>query len=154
MTSQEVMIESAAFLDTDARAENDRIRLDIQQHLDDLADARVRLDALDIERDVLRRAAIPAEVQARLDDIDLELTPRREMATEAVARLEKQVRESVHIFGETVTGEWLQAVYNHGERGWEDDKLIGYAAAHPEILQWRVMGKPSITIRTLGVKSK
>jgi hypothetical protein len=58
------------------------------------------------------------------------------------------VKESVIAGGESVKGEFLHAVYVKGRTTWETKLLDGFAAAHPEILQFRKVGEPSVTIRS------
>ena len=56
--------------------------------------------------------------------------------------------------GDPFQGQAYQAVYNHGRGFWNDDSLIGYSAAHPEVLAFRKQGAPSVSIRKVAVKKE
>jgi hypothetical protein len=40
-----------------------------------------------------------------------------------------------------------QAVYYKGRVSWDNESLDRYAASHPEVMQYRKEGEPSIQIR-------
>jgi hypothetical protein len=49
--------------------------------------------------------------------------------------------------GATVRGSYLMAVWSKGRVSWDDKGLSNYAQAHPDLLQYRKQGDPSISIR-------
>lgn len=51
--------------------------------------------------------------------------------------------------GETVKGNTHMAVWSKPSAKWNDDALKGYAVTHPEILPFRSVGKPSVSVRTI-----
>ena len=64
-----------------------------------------------------------------------------------IARIRKQIRELVLDYGTSVRATWLHAVYAKGCTTWDSKLLKGYASAHPDVLQMRKVGKPSVSIR-------
>lgn len=61
--------------------------------------------------------------------------------------LESEIKAAVIALGETVKADGIMAVYNKGRESWDGKALSGYAAAHPEILVFRSVGDPSVSIR-------
>ena len=55
--------------------------------------------------------------------------------------------------GETVKGDHLQAVWSKGRASWDDKALMGYTKAHPELLEFRKQGEPSVSIRSTSGKN-
>ena len=55
----------------------------------------------------------------------------------------------VKTHGASVKGEFLHAVWAKGRVNWNTSALEGYAAAHPEIEQFKTVGEPSISIRAI-----
>ena len=68
---------------------------------------------------------------------------------EAIASMKKAIGAEVLAHGQPVKGSILQAVINKGRTSWDGKLLEGYAVAHPEILQARKEGEPTVTIRTV-----
>jgi len=61
--------------------------------------------------------------------------------------IEASIRDRVLTLGETVRGNVLMAVWSKPRVTWDGKLLDGYAAAHPEILPFRHIGQPSVSIR-------
>ncbi len=51
--------------------------------------------------------------------------------------------------GESVKGTNLQAIFIKGRQTWDNAELDKYAEKHPEILKFRKIGNPSVSIRIL-----
>ena len=66
-----------------------------------------------------------------------------------IKELREQIKAAVIANGATVKGSMYQAVYVKGRDSWDTKALDGYAAAHPEIIQFRTTGNPSVTIRSV-----
>ena len=108
-----------------------------------------------------RLANLAAEQQADIDDLlsfDLDIkrqvdAVRATFATQAAdlavqaKLLEEAIKAQTLLIGHTVKGRDLQCVWSKPSVKWNDDKLTGYATAHPEILAFRTIGKPSAAIR-------
>jgi hypothetical protein len=116
-----------------------------------------------------------APYQQRIKEIfDLYFTPEVQQAVQAYndekATIEEEYRQVVADktpdteamkneittmvlkFGETVKGKYWRASFVKGRAGaFETDKLLGYAAAHPEILKFKKPdGKPSVSYTFIG----
>lgn len=63
------------------------------------------------------------------------------------------IKDAVIDLQESVKGDRLHAVYAKGRVSWDNAKLEGYAVAgHPEIMDFRSEGKPSVSMRTVALK--
>lgn len=61
--------------------------------------------------------------------------------------LESEIKDAVIASGSSVKSLSLQAVYSKPRETWEGAKLSAYAIACPEILAFRKVGQPSVSIR-------
>jgi hypothetical protein len=64
-----------------------------------------------------------------------------------IAEAEALVKANVLEIGVTIKAGDYTAVYAKGRTSWDARLLDGYAAAHPEILPFRHVGAPSVSIR-------
>jgi hypothetical protein len=94
-----------------------------------------------------RREAVLELVRSQLEALDAEFAERRRTADEEVRRLEGEVKELVLHFGQTVKHEGIHAVYARGRVLWDNGGLSRYAEAHPELLEFRKVGAPSVSLR-------
>lgn len=122
----------------------------ITEQLDRLAEMQAQLDNIKAHYESLRKSIIPAEIQAQLDEIDAEQATSLETAQQGIDTLTEAIKQAVIAEGATVKGAYLQAVYTKGRETWDGKSLTGYAAAHPEVLAFRKIGEPSVSLR--GVK--
>jgi hypothetical protein len=119
----------------------------------------VKIDELNGLR--TRLANMAAEQQTAIDDLlgfDLDIkrqvdavratfaTQTADLAAQAKL-LEEAIKAQTLLIGHTVKGGDLQCVWSKPSAKWNDDKLTGYATAHPEILAFHTVGKPSVAIR-------
>jgi hypothetical protein len=63
--------------------------------------------------------------------------------------LEGEIRAAVLEAGETLESDHLKAVWNKGRVTWNSRLLEGYAMAHPDILQARKEGAPTVSFRII-----
>lgn len=91
-------------------------------------------------------AKLNEDMAQALNDFEVEFGDRTSIAEEKIAELDKQIDEEVLAKGETVvsTSKEYMAVYRKGPVTWDKDKLEGYAAAHPEVLDFKKTGKASV----------
>jgi hypothetical protein len=85
-----------------------------------------------------------------LPDLDMErqnLLACQKACQDDEGALIGEIKEAVLEHGSTIKGEDLMAVWSKGRTSWDTKKLDGFAAAHPEILQFKSSGKPSISIK-------
>lgn len=111
------------------------------------------LESIVALHDFTRDSVIPPEVQKMLDDVDEEFGVKEETVQEKIVKLEAEIKASVLQNGQSVTVGDYQAVYSRARVTWNTEALEGYAVSHPEILQLRKEGQPSVTIRKAGRKT-
>jgi len=114
-----------------------------------LAELREQRTALDEHYTELRQALIPPEIKQALEDVDAEKSGLVSGLDAKIGALEAEIKTDVLLRGETIKGDRIQAIYNKGRVSWDVAALDGYAAAHPEIAQFRKEGEPSVSIRNV-----
>lgn len=112
----------------------------------ELAEAKGRASALHAEHQQ-RRELVMEQVRAQLEAVDAEFGEQLRMADEEVGRLEDEVREAVRQAGQSVKQEGIHAIYMRGRVTWDSRELNRYAEMHPELLEFRRIGNPSVSIR-------
>jgi hypothetical protein len=127
--------------------------LDVAGMLDRLSELYAQQEALEAEKQALILKVIPPEVKVRLDDIEAEFVGKAKAASANIEELEASIKTATLSHGESVRGAGFQAVWNKGRLTWDSKGLNAYADEHPEVLQYRKEGEPSITIRKVTGKS-
>jgi hypothetical protein len=126
--------------------------LAIAQNLEKLSELYDQRDALEAQkRDMIAQVLTP-EVLARLDEIEAEFAQKEEGAATAIDALETQIKADTLAHGETVKGSAFVAVWSKGRVSWDGKGLGAYAQAHPDILEYRKEGEPSVSIRRAQAK--
>ena len=123
---------------------------EIIQMLDKLADFQAHRDVLALQKQELINTVLTPEIKAKLAEIDVEFGSQLEGVNINIAELEQKVKAAVIETGGTVKGQFLMAVWAKGRVSWDTTALAGFAAAHPEILQFRRIGEPSVSLRKVG----
>lgn len=121
----------------------------IAELMQNLEDARARLDLLRADVATLKDKAIPAEVKLALAEIDAEYEDALTAAGEAYAAAEKAAKDAIAEHGESVNGQFLQAVWGKPRVTWDAKALDGYALNHPELFAFRKEGAPTVSIRSI-----
>lgn len=111
--------------------------------------AAIDLTRLDYEA---KRAEILKQVQGALDALEAEYGPLLDSAGENIAGLEAEIRTDVLLYGESVQGGAYRAVYTQGRVSWDNDGMAKYATSHPEVMQFRKQGEPSVSLRAVDEK--
>lgn len=124
----------------------------IEFNLNQLYETKALASRIEAEKNDLIQEAIPTEVHAHISEITEEYDPVIRAADAEIFRLEKLIKEMVSARGETVRGTHLQAVFSKGRQSWDNDALDKYSESHPEILKFRKIGDPSVSIRLVEVK--
>jgi hypothetical protein len=119
----------------------------IDAQLAALADLQQRHAALTDAHAKDRQAALPPRVQRRLQDLERVYAPLLATLALAIAARTTQVKALVLTHGHSAKGHGLLAVYVPGRAAWDDHALQGFAAVHPEILTFRTVGAPSVSVR-------
>ena len=97
-----------------------------------------------------RRKEILKQVQAELDALEAEYKPVLEAAEENTAALENEIKTDVLLYGESVAGGMYRACYTQGRISWDNEGMTRYAVAHPDVLQFRKQGQPSVSLRVVN----
>lgn len=100
-----------------------------------------KLEELALKRDCL------ATKQAQFD-LDNAETIR------LIANLEAEIKQEVLNRGETVKSKHMVVTWNKGRVSWNSRLLDGYAVAHPEILEMRKEGSPTVSFRIVADEKK
>jgi hypothetical protein len=94
-----------------------------------------------------RRAAIMERVRPLLDALDAAFTDRLRATREEAAQLEAVAREAVLAFGASFRHAGVHAVYTRPRVTWDSRGLARYSETHPEVAEFRRVGKPSVSLR-------
>ncbi|MEW6094058.1 MAG: hypothetical protein AB1531_08850 [Chloroflexota bacterium] len=125
----------------------------ITEKLERLTNLRAAADLTRMDYEA-KRLEILKQIQAELDALEAEYTPLLESANENLASLEAEIKNDVLMHGESVQAGSYRAVYVQGRVSWDNDGMNRYAVSHPDILQFRKQGQPTVTIRTVEEKKK
>jgi len=126
--------------------------LSIAEKLERLGTLYAERDALQAEKQVLIDQVLSAEARARLKEIEEEFAQKAQAADANIEGLETSIRSETLSLGESVRAAGWQAVWNKGRQSWDSKGLAGYAETHPDVLQFRKEGEPSVTIRRASGK--
>ena len=118
-----------------------------------LAEAKRYAGELHAEHEY-RRELVLEQVRAQLEAVDAEFCDRLREADEEVGRLEREVRETVRELGTSVKHDEIHAIYMRGRVTWDNRGLSRYAETHPELLDFRRIGNPSVSIRYKSAESR
>jgi hypothetical protein len=121
---------------------------DIVAKLDELDAIRTAADVTRVDYEA-KRAEILKKIQDELDALDDEFKPLLNVSEQRIEELEEEIRQEVLKHGATVKGARVQAIYFKGRVSWDTHSLDRYAAAHPEVMQFRKQGEPSIQLRVM-----
>ncbi len=121
--------------------------MDAAELINRWTDLQAAADLLRLDKENKRKAIITPEIQAQLDELDAEYNPTIEAAQANAEALARDIKAAVIDMGVTVKAGAAQAVYAKGRVSWDTKALDGYAAGHPEIIQFRKEGEPSVSLR-------
>jgi hypothetical protein len=117
--------------------------------LERLTDLRGAADVARLDYDS-KRAEILKKIQADLDALDSEYKPILEAAEENIAALENEIKTDVLLYGESISGGSYRASYTQGRVSWDNEGMAKYAAAHPDVIQFRKQGNPIVSLRVIN----
>ena len=114
-----------------------------------LRDLRTQTQETNDEKQKRIDDLLPKSTREKISHIEEDFKERLEHLAEREKSLKEEISSQVIVVGETVSSDeaMLQAVYAKGRTSWNNDSLTGYAVAHPEILDFRSVGDPSVSIR-------
>ena len=116
-------------------------RLTLTEKLDRLAELKEQEAAKAAKLD--RRIAKLVEERDELVAIELL----------AIEQLENLIKTECIEQESSMQGAALQVIYIKGRRGWDTERLEGYATDHPDILQFQKVGHPTAKIVPLATRN-
>jgi len=120
---------------------------DIYEKIEQYSDCCFGLDAIEAEKKQLIDSVIPPEIKDKLAEIDAEFDPKVDDISQQKSMLEAEIKQEVLEAGRTIKGTFHSFVWSKPRVSWDTKALDGYAAAHPEIAQFRTEGSPSVSVR-------
>ena len=120
------------------------------EKLNRLSEMLSQHDVINMCFDDLREKILTPEISARLADIETERQTALDAVDDIVATLKAEVIAEVLQSGTSIKGRFLHAVWAKGRTSWNSSGLDGYAIAHPEIVAFRKVGEPSVSIRNVN----
>ena len=118
----------------------------ITAKLDQLSEIKAAAEVTRLDYEA-KRAEIMKAVEAQLDDLAAEFEPLIKSAEERAADLEVEIKRDVLTQGASIKGRRLYAVFSRGRVSWDTDRLDAYASTHPEVVEYRTQGQPSVSLR-------
>jgi 5-methylcytosine-specific restriction endonuclease McrA len=118
----------------------------IIDELNELDELESQLQALEAKREERETQILTPEIQEQLNAINEEFSNKTKPLSKSIMDLRKRIKDRVEQYGLKVKGNGLQAVFRKGSIRWDTKALDEYAKTHPEILQFRLVGKASATI--------
>ena len=124
--------------------------MDTKEMLDRLAEYQAQRTIAELDRQALIDSVLAPEIKAKLADIDAEFADKVGAVDQNINDLTAQVKQAVISEGQTVKGNYLQAVYMKGRVSWDTKTLEGLAIVMPKLLDAKKEGDPSVSIRRVG----
>ena len=118
-----------------------------EEYMENYADLTERLKMLSDNLAELKAKAIPVDVYKIIAELDDEYLPMIEQVQAALAYTKERIEQQVLDATTTWKGTRYMAVWNRGRETWDGKALDGFAMAHPEILQAKKIGNPTVTFR-------
>lgn len=124
--------------------------IEVENSLDTLSKLRAKREALLEKKEELVKEVMTDVIKHKLAQIEKQFEAKYTKVNEEINNLEVSIREKVKVIGITVKASQLQAVWSKPVTKWDTKSLEGYAAGgHPEILQFKKEGEPSVSIREI-----
>lgn len=130
----------------------DNVTMSVEKLMLDLAEAEAKIALLNMDKTRLIADTIPVEWVGAMEDIEAEFKDKVQAVQAEVEALKEQIKQAVLVIGETVRGEFYQAVFVKGRVKWNNAMLEGYALQNPEVLHARTYDDPTVAIRKVGGK--
>lgn len=124
--------------------------MDTKEMLDRLAEYQAQRTIAEMDKQALIDSVLTPEIKAKLADIEAEFADKVGAVDQNINDLTARVKQAVISDGQTVKGNYLQAVYMKGRVSWDTKTLEGLAIAMPKLLDAKKEGEPSVSIRKVG----
>ena len=123
--------------------------MDIYEKIEKYSDLTFGIDAINAEKQALIDEVLTPEIKEKLAEIDAEFDPKVDEILQQKSSLESEIKQEVLQAGRTVKGTFHSFVWSKPRVSWDTKALDGYAAAHPEIQQFRIEGLPGVSVRKI-----
>ena len=121
--------------------------MDIYEKIEKYSDLTFGIDAISQEKQALIDQVLTPEIKEKLAEIDAEFDPKVDKIAQQKSMLEAAIKQEILQAGRTIKGTYHSFVWSKPRVSWDTKALDGYAAAHPEIAQFRTEGRPSVSVR-------
>jgi len=121
--------------------------MDIYEQIEKYSDLTFGIDAISQEKQALIDQVLTPEIKEKLAEIDAEFDPKVDEIAQQKSMLEAAIKQEILQAGRTIKGTYHSFVWSKPRVSWDTKALDGYAAAHPEIAQFRTEGSPSVSVR-------
>lgn len=111
-----------------------------------LRGAKAHAALLEAEYLAARRQVL-ASVREQLDAVDMAFAEQIQAAADAAAAAEKEARELALKLRRSAGIAGVKVAYHPGRVTWDDEKLTAFAQFHPELMAFRKVGKPWVSLR-------
>lgn len=122
---------------------------EIKSMLDQLSELKSQIDVMRIQKDELISTVITPEIKNKLAEIDQEFDSAINRAEDHANALTEAIKNMTLTHGATVRGQYNMAVFAKGRVSWDTKQLDGMAKLIPALLDARIVGNPSISIRSI-----
>jgi hypothetical protein len=123
--------------------------MNTKEKLDALYELKCAIEVSNMDKQALIDSILTPEIKQKIAEIESEFSEKNAVVNTKLSALEYEIKADVVSGGETVKGDYLMAVFTKGRVSWDTKSLDGYAAAHPEVAQFKKTGDPSVSIRTI-----
>ena len=127
--------------------------MNIEKKLADLELMYAKRDFIEFQKRQLISSILTTEIEEQLQEVEEEFAPDLTAINNAIKMAEGDIKDDVLEHKETVAIDTMQAIYRRGSKRWDTKGLEKYAKDHPEIEQFRITGKPSVSVQSRKVQS-
>lgn len=82
-----------------------------------------------------------------MEQLEEQFRQAHEEAYQAIADLKEEIKKEVISLGRTVETLKIKVEYRRGSVRWDTKFLEGYVLAHPELMKYKVEGKPTVAFK-------
>jgi phage host-nuclease inhibitor protein Gam len=122
---------------------------EVKKLLNTLADYQSQKDVMSMDKQALIDSVLTKEIKDKIAEIEAEFVGKSEAVDRNIASITEEVKDKVKLFGETVRGDFLMAVWNKGRVSWDTKELDKAIKLIPALAEYKHEGEPSISIRKL-----
>jgi len=123
--------------------------MDIYEKIEKYSDFVFGIDAINQQKQELIDEILTPEIKEKIAEIDAEFNQKIDTINQEKQALESEIKQEVLAAGRSIKGTFHSFVWSKPRVSWDTKALDGYAAAHPEIQQFKTVGEPSVSVRKL-----